>query len=47
MCESVPMTNWGRVYYTNALALLPLMVVLPSISEHHILYEVEWNMQVR
>lgn len=46
MCESVQMTNWGRVYYTNALALLPLCIVLPSISEQNILAQVEWTWPV-
>jgi solute carrier family 35 protein len=47
MCESVQMTSWGRVYYTNALALLPLIIILPSISEQEILYKVDWNLAVR
>ena len=47
MCESVRMTNWGRVYYTNALALVPLMFVLPGLSEQNILSEIDWtSMQV-
>ncbi len=33
MCESVPMTNWGRVYYTNFIALFPLVLVLPMLNE--------------
>ena len=46
MCESVRMTNWGRVYYTNALALVPLMIALPSLNEQSILSEVVWSTQV-
>eukprot|EP00955_Chlamydomonas_euryale_P103649 365510-Chlamydomonas_euryale.AAC.12 len=40
MCENVPMTNWGRVYYTNLLALFPLMVALPALNEQEVLFEV-------
>lgn len=46
MCESVPMTNWGRVYYTNALALVPLMVVLPALNEQKVLFEIAWTPSV-
>lgn len=35
MCETVKMTNWGRVYYTNALSLVPFMIVLPALNEHN------------
>jgi hypothetical protein len=43
MCESLRMTNWGRVYYTNALALVPLIFVLPGLSEQTVLAELEWT----
>ncbi len=46
MCDTVKMTNWGRVYYTNALALIPLAVMLPSLGEHSKLATVEWNFGV-
>lgn len=47
MCDNVKMTNWGRVWYTNFIALFPLALLLPSLNEQKILYEIEWsNMQV-
>lgn len=45
VCETVSMTNWGRVYYTNFLAAIALMVVFPFCpSEHEVLMSAEWNM---
>eukprot|EP00878_Enallax_costatus_P016396 GHUV01017198.1.p1 GENE.GHUV01017198.1~~GHUV01017198.1.p1 ORF type:complete len:189 (+),score=14.69 GHUV01017198.1:547-1113(+) len=39
------MTNWGRVYYTNFLAAIALMVVFPFCpSEHEVLMSAEWNL---
>lgn len=46
MCENVKMTNWGRVYYTNLMALLPLVFVLPSLGEQEILSTQDWGSQV-
>lgn len=46
MCESVQMTNWGRVYYTNTLALVPLFFVLPGLSEQSVLYKIDWDYTV-
>lgn len=46
MCETVKMTNWGRVYYTNVLALIPLAVALPALREHVLLAEVAWTPNV-
>jgi len=37
MCESVQMTNWGRVYYTNTLALPVVATVLVLTGEHAML----------
>ncbi len=46
MCDTVKMTNWGRVYYTNGLALVPLALVLPSLGEHNKLASVQWTFSV-
>jgi len=46
MCESVKMTNWGRVYYTNLLALAPMIFILPSLKEQDKLAGVVWDSQV-
>ena len=40
------MTNWSRVYYTNAIALVPLLVALPLTGEHLKLAEVKWTPHV-
>jgi len=46
MCESVKMTNWGRVYYTNLLALPVVAVMLPSVGEQIALNAITWTPQV-
>ncbi len=43
MCDTVKMTNWGRVYYTNFLAAVPMLFVLPALNEHKVLYETVWD----
>lgn len=43
MCDSVAMTSWGRVYYTNALAVAPLLVLLPSLKEQDVLFSLDWT----
>lgn len=35
MCDSVVMTNWGRVYYTNLLSAAVLTAIFPFCSEEH------------
>jgi GDP-mannose transporter len=35
MCDTVKMSNWGRVYYTNVLAGLFLALVFPFCSHEH------------
>lgn len=47
MCESVKMTNWGRVYYTNLLAIAPMLVILPALKEQDKLATIAWNSTVR
>lgn len=44
VCDTVTMTNWGRVYYTNLLAAMALMVVFPACSsEHDVLLAADWS----
>uniref|UniRef100_A0A383WMS1 Sugar phosphate transporter domain-containing protein n=1 Tax=Tetradesmus obliquus TaxID=3088 RepID=A0A383WMS1_TETOB len=35
VCDTVKMTNWGRVYYTNFLSALALLLVFPFCSSEH------------
>lgn len=35
MCDTVPMTNWGRVYYTNVISGCILLAVLPFCQQEH------------
>ncbi|KAG2482765.1 hypothetical protein HYH03_018305 [Edaphochlamys debaryana] len=37
------MTNWARVYYTNGIALLPLLVAIPLCGEYQALMSVSWT----
>jgi hypothetical protein len=46
MCESVKMTNWGRVFYTNLMSAPFLLIILFSASEQEKLSSMNWNMQV-
>lgn len=41
--ETVKMTSWGRVFYTNFLSLFPLAIVLPTLGEHQHLSLVTWD----
>ncbi|MEW5297977.1 MAG: hypothetical protein WDW38_003726 [Sanguina aurantia] len=43
MCETLKMTSWGRVYYTNFMAMLFLLPVLPILGEHILLSNVVWS----
>ncbi|KAG2482767.1 hypothetical protein HYH03_018307 [Edaphochlamys debaryana] len=43
MCDTVHMTNWARVYYTNGIALLPLLVAIPLCGEYQALMSVTWS----
>ncbi|WIA23244.1 hypothetical protein OEZ85_000015 [Tetradesmus obliquus] len=35
VCDTVKMTNWGRVYYTNFLSALALLLAFPFCSSEH------------
>ncbi|GFR42891.1 hypothetical protein Agub_g3883 [Astrephomene gubernaculifera] len=43
MCDTLVMTNWGRVYYANLLALLPLLVAVPLMGEPAVLAGLSWG----
>jgi solute carrier family 35 len=44
VCDTVSMTNWGRVYYTNFLAAIALLVVFPfCAAEHEVLRAAEFG----
>ncbi|KAG2450957.1 hypothetical protein HYH02_004229 [Chlamydomonas schloesseri] len=41
--DTVRMTNWGRVFYGNFMALPPLLLLLPALGEHTTLAAVAWE----
>lgn len=43
MCDTVKMSNWGRVYYANLMAFVPLLIALPFLREHTILMSLNWS----
>ncbi|WIA34583.1 hypothetical protein OEZ86_012903 [Tetradesmus obliquus] len=44
VCDTVKMTNWGRVYYTNFLSALALLLAFPFCSsEHQVLKNFEFS----
>ncbi|KAG2498722.1 hypothetical protein HYH03_003462 [Edaphochlamys debaryana] len=43
MCDTVKMTNWARVYYTNLIALIPLAFAVPLLGEHKVLATTAWT----
>ncbi|GLI71370.1 hypothetical protein VaNZ11_016560 [Volvox africanus] len=43
ICDTVEMTNWGRVYYANLMAFVPLVLALPFLNEHIILTTINWT----
>ncbi|GIL83513.1 hypothetical protein Vretifemale_12011 [Volvox reticuliferus] len=43
VCDTVEMTNWGRVYYANLMAFVPLLLALPFMNECAILMSLNWN----
>ncbi|GIL43517.1 hypothetical protein Vafri_1221 [Volvox africanus] len=45
MCDTVKMTNWGRVYYANLMASVPLLVLLPVLGEHNVVWALKWSLQ--
>lgn len=43
VCDTVPMTSWGRVYYTNFLASLPVTFLGLLFREDVVIMEFEWT----
>jgi GDP-mannose transporter len=44
VCDTVHMSNWGRVYYTNLLSGLALLAVFPLCkTEHKLLQETHFS----
>ena len=41
--DSVKMTTWGRVYYTNIIAMVPLAVILFVTGEIQTIQEFQWE----
>jgi GDP-mannose transporter len=41
-CDNVPMSNWGRVYYTNVLAAVPLTFMVFVLDEVKVLATISW-----
>jgi solute carrier family 35 protein len=43
VCNTIPMTDWGRVYYTNLLSLLPLLPAWLALREYELLQHTDWS----
>ncbi|GMH39718.1 hypothetical protein BSKO_07616 [Bryopsis sp. KO-2023] len=43
LCDTVEMTNWGRVFYNNYMALFPLLCVGLVSREDSVVAGVEWT----
>ncbi|KAK3274820.1 hypothetical protein CYMTET_17018 [Cymbomonas tetramitiformis] len=43
VCDTVPMTSWGRVYYTNILSLIPVTLLGLGFNEHTMIAEFTWT----
>jgi solute carrier family 35 protein len=43
LCNTVKMTDWGRVYYTNLLSLVPLVILYVGLKEYIILEHIKWQ----
>jgi solute carrier family 35 protein len=43
VCDTVPMTSWGRVYYTNLLSVIPITLVGLSFGEHNMIADFVWT----
>mmetsp|Transcript_12815 Transcript_12815/g.34955 ORF Transcript_12815/g.34955 Transcript_12815/m.34955 type:complete len:347 (-) Transcript_12815:719-1759(-) len=45
MCDSVPMTSWGRVFYTNAMSAVPLLFISLFLNEQQTLMNLHWGVE--
>mmetsp|Transcript_47761 Transcript_47761/g.91320 ORF Transcript_47761/g.91320 Transcript_47761/m.91320 type:complete len:328 (-) Transcript_47761:646-1629(-) len=43
VCDTVPMTSWGRVYYTNLLSLAPVTILGLAFQEHRLISDFTWT----
>lgn len=43
VCDTVPMTSWGRVYYTNLLSLAPVTLLGLGFNEHNTIMDFTWT----
>jgi GDP-mannose transporter len=43
LCNTVKMSDWGRVYYTNLLSLVPLLVLYVVLGEYAVLRHIPWH----
>jgi hypothetical protein len=44
ICNTIPMTDWGRVYYTNLLSLVPLLPAWLALGEYKQLRTMDWSL---
>mmetsp|Transcript_139 Transcript_139/g.208 ORF Transcript_139/g.208 Transcript_139/m.208 type:complete len:325 (-) Transcript_139:246-1220(-) len=43
VCDTVPMTSWGRVYYTNLLSLIPVTILGILFGEYTVITNFVWT----
>ena len=43
VCDTVPMTSWGRVYYTNLLSVIPVTLLGLGFGEHRLIMDFVWT----
>jgi solute carrier family 35 protein len=43
VCDTVPMTSWGRVYYTNLLSVIPVTLLGLGFGEHKVIMDFVWT----
>lgn len=43
ICDTIPMTSWGRVWYTNFISMFPLIFVGLGFGEDRLLLDFQWT----
>lgn len=43
VCDTVSMSSWGRVYYTNLLSVIPVTLLGLGFGEHRLLSDFTWT----
>lgn len=43
VCDTVPMTSWGRVFYTNLLSVIPVTLLGLGFGEHKLIMDFVWT----